>query len=281
MEIGSLGRSLGTGVLAGLALALVPGAARAQMIATLPDSGFIRGEDMPSAGTLRVAIRRPDRAGWRLDERTPPRTRTRLLMAQRTTDASVFTKIDADRILRRAAEIEGSEDARTLTVDELRAIAGEAGFGRRAVELAIAEARDAGTADARRPPVRKSGLIITRLSVVREIPVEITSEQLMKEVRLFQPYRDGPPNIKLEEHEVTWRDGKGVCFAVSSVGGVTEIRVYLSKFLIRKGRWIGWVKTAADRLEMLVLLVARRESAGRTSGPPSLPGAGPRGDRDG
>ena len=54
-------------------------------------------------------------------------------------------------------------------------------------------------------------------------------------------------------------DRKGIRFAVSSAGGVTEIRVYVSKVLLRRGRWMGWVKAAADRLEMLALLVARQD----------------------
>jgi hypothetical protein len=176
------------------------------------------------------------------------------------TDSPTFSKIDADRILRRAAEIEGTEDARRLTVDELRSIAGEAGFGSRAVERAIAEARRAEPAELRRPPVQKWGVLVTHLSAVREIPVGIGSEQLMTAVRLFQPYRDGPAHVKLEEHEVTWRDRRGLRFTVGSVGGVTQIRVYVSKLLLRRGRWMGWVRTAADRLETLVLMVAERDA---------------------
>lgn len=58
-------------------------------------------------------------------------------------DSSHFSRTDADRILRRAAEIEGSDDSRRLTIEELQVIAGEAGFGLQAVEPAIAEARSA------------------------------------------------------------------------------------------------------------------------------------------
>ena len=92
-------------------------------------------------------------------------------------DWPMFSKIDADRILRRAAEIEGAEDARPLTADELRSIAGEAGFGSQAVERAIVEAQQAGAAEVRRHPVQKSGLVITHLSTVRSVPVEISSDQ--------------------------------------------------------------------------------------------------------
>lgn len=176
------------------------------------------------------------------------------------TDLPVFSRTDADRILRRAAEIEGSEESRRLSLDELRSIAGEAGFGPRAVDRAIAEARAAASADVRRPPVQRSGLVVTHLSTVREVPTGISSEQLMRVVRLFQPYREGPAQVKLEEHEITWRDRKGLRFTITSAGGVTEIRVFVSKMvLIRRGRWTAWVKTAADRLEMLVLLVADRD----------------------
>ncbi len=46
-----------------------------------------------------------------------------------TNDSLMFSKLDADQILRRAAEIEGSEDTGPITIAELRSIAGEAGFG--------------------------------------------------------------------------------------------------------------------------------------------------------
>jgi hypothetical protein len=171
----------------------------------------------------------------------------------------VFSKLDADRILRRAAEIDGSEDARPLTLEELRSIAGEAGFGRQAIERAIAEAQEAGITGASAHPVQKWGLLITHLSTLRQIPVEIDSDQLMRIVRLFQPYREGPAHVKLEDHEITWRDRKGLRFAVTSAAGITEVRVYVSKLLLRRGRWKGWVKAAADRLEALTWLVAGRD----------------------
>ena len=173
-----------------------------------------------------------------------------------------FSKLDADRILRRAAEIEGSEDTRPITVAELRSIAGEAGFGSQAVERAIAEAQQAAATEVLRHPVQRSGWVITYLWTLRTIPIEISSEQLMRAVRLFQPYREGPAQVKLEEDQITWRDRRGLGFRVTSAGGVTEMRVFVSKILIRKGRWMGWVKSAADRLEALVLLVATQDPPG-------------------
>ena len=179
------------------------------------------------------------------------------------TNSPMFSKIDADRILKRAAEIEGSEDSGPLTIDELRSIAGEAGFGSQAVERAIVEAQRAGTTEGRRHPVQKSGLVFTHLSTFRAIPIEISSDQLMKAVRLFPPYREGPAHVNLGDHQITWRDSKGLGFTVTSAGGVTEVQVYVSKFLLfRKGNWMGWVKSAADRLEELVFLVAARELPG-------------------
>ena len=185
--------------------------------------------------------------------RTSAPTQTRM------PDSFMFSKMDADRILKRAGEIEGSEDARPLTVDELRSIAREAGFGSKAVERAIAEARQAASTEEPYHPVQKSGLVITDLSTTRAISIEVSSEQLMRAVRLFQPYREGPAQIKLEEHQITWRDRKGLRFTVTSGGGVTEIRVFVSRLLIRRGRWMGWVRNAADRLETLVFLVATRD----------------------
>ena len=163
-------------------------------------------------------------------------------------EAPLFSKIDADRILRRAAEIEGTEGAAPMTIGDLRAIAGEAGFGSRAVDRAIAEALEEGPPGTRNQPVQKSGIVITYLSTVRSIPIELSSEQLIRAVRLFQPYRDGPAQVNLEERQLTWQDPKGLRFTVVSGGGMTEIRVFVSKLLVRKGRWMGWVKAAADQL---------------------------------
>lgn len=198
-------------------------------------------------------------------------------------DSPFFSSLEADRILKRAADIEGSEETRHLTADELRLIAREAGFGREAIDRAIAEAREADAPAGRRPPVRKQGLIITRLSTVREVPIDAGSEQIMRAVRLFQPYHDGPPQVKLAEREVTWQDRRGIRFSVTSAAGVTEIRVGLSKVLLRKGRWMGRVKSAADRLETLVSLVAGQARGGARLRPgapvtdPSGRGAEPEG----
>jgi len=171
----------------------------------------------------------------------------------------VFTKSQADRILKRAGEIEGGEDSNPLTVDDLRSIAGEAGFGARAVERAIAEAQQVGPGEIHRDPVHKSGLVITHLTTVRAVPLQISSEQLMRAVRLFQPYREGHAQINLEEHQIAWRDRRGIHFTVTSGGGMTEIRVMVSKLLLRKRRWIRWVKMAADKMETLVYLIASQE----------------------
>ena len=185
-------------------------------------------------------------------------------------DSTVFSKIDADRILKRAAEIEGSEDARPLTIDELRSIAGEAGFGSQAIERAILETQQASTNDARHDPVQRSGLLITHRWTIRTIPIQISSDQLMKAVRLFQPYRDGPAPVNLGEHQITWRDTSRLKFTVMSAGGVTEIRVNATVIFVAKRRWIRWVKSAADRLEALVFLVSHRSMPG-TQEPGALP----------
>ena len=166
-----------------------------------------------------------------------------------------FTKLDVDRILRRAAEIEGSDDDEPITVEEIRSIASEAGFGLHAIRRAIREAQQAAVT-VRRHPIQKTGIVVAHISAVRTIPIHISSEQLMRAVRLFQPYREGPAQVKLEEHQIRWRDRKGLGFTVSSSGGVTEIQVLVSRVMIRRGRWMGWVKSASDRLEALVLLVA-------------------------
>jgi len=171
----------------------------------------------------------------------------------------MFSKRDADRILKRAAEIEGSEDSGPLTIDELRSIAGEAGFGAQAVERAIVEAQQARPTEVRHNAVQKSGWVFVHLSTVRCIPIGISSDQLMKAVRLFAPYREGPAHVNLGDHEITWRDRKGLRFTVTSAGGVTEVRVFVSKFFVRRVTWMKWVKSAADRLEELVFLVAARE----------------------
>ena len=170
-------------------------------------------------------------------------------------EPNTFSKLEADRILKRAGEIEGSEASRSLSVADIRSIATEAGFGAHAVEQAIAEARQAMAPGVHRPPVRRSGFIITQLSTMRTIPVDVGTEGLMRAVRLFQPYREGPAQVKLEEHEITWRDRRGIRFTLTASPGSVEIRVYVSKFLLRRGRWMGWVNAAADRLETLAVMV--------------------------
>ena len=66
--------------------------------------------------------------------------------------------------------------------------------------------------------MQKYGLVFTYLSTNRIIPLDVSSEQLMRAVRLFQPYREGPAQVKLEEDQVTWRDRKGLSYTVTSVG---------------------------------------------------------------
>ena len=187
----------------------------------------------------------------------------------------LFSRAQADRILRRAAEIEGTGDERPLSLAELRTIASEAGFTPQVLERALAEVQDASPA-AGRGPVRRSGWVIAHLSTVREIPAGIDADQLMRVVRLCQPYREGPAQVKLDESEISWRDRKGLRLAVTSSGGVTEVRVYVSGFLLRRGRWTGWVQAAADRLETLVSLVAAQRASTRAQLPPAAP-AGPAG----
>ncbi len=173
-------------------------------------------------------------------------------------DSPLFTKLDADRILQRAAEIEGRDESRAMSVKDLRGIAGEAGFGSRAVERAIAEALEVGPNESRRSPVEREGWIRVKMWTIRSIPIELTSDQLIRAVRLFQPY---PATVNLEERQqITWRDEKGLIFHVLSWRGETEIRVRVAQFLIRRGRMMGWVKASADRLESLVYLVAARDS---------------------
>jgi len=178
------------------------------------------------------------------------------------TNSPMFSKMDADRILRRAAEIEGSEESGPVTVDEIRSIAGEAGFGSQAIDRAIVEAQQASSNEARHDPVQRSGLLITHLWSIRSIPIQISSDQLMKAVRLFQPYRDGPAPVTLGEHQITWRDHSRLRFTVMSAGGVTEVRVNATVVFLAKRRWIKFVSSAADRLEALVFLVAHRSLPG-------------------
>jgi hypothetical protein len=175
---------------------------------------------------------------------------------ERMNNAPSFSKLDVDRVLRRAAEIEGAEDSRPISGQELRSIAGEAGFGAHAVERAIREIRQEALKAVSRSPVEVSGLLVVRLMAHRKIPAQISSEELMTAVRLLQPYREGPAQIKLDADRVHWRDRKGLHFVVSLAGGRTEIKVEVVRPMIRRGRWTGWVKAAADQLEALVLLVA-------------------------
>lgn len=181
-------------------------------------------------------------------------------------DAPLFNRLDADRILQRAAEIEGGNEGHALSVQEIRGIAGEAGFGPMAVERAIAEALEVGPVGRQKAPVEREGLILVKMWTLRTIPVELGSDQLIRAVRLFQPYREGPARVDLEDRQITWRDRKGLIFHLSSYRGETEIRVRVSKFLLRRSRMMGWVQASADRLESLVYLVAARDT-----GAPGLP----------
>jgi len=186
------------------------------------------------------------------------------------TNLPSFSKGDADRILRRAAEIDGSEEAGPVSVEELRSIAREAGFGTQAGDRAIAEAQQAAVAQIRRNPVQKSGIIWVFMSTARTLPVELSSDQLMRAIRLCAPYREGPPQVKLQVDRITWRDRRGLHFTVTPGGGVTEIGVVVSRPLIRRSRMKGWIKQAADRLEALILMVASQDpKSGAKMLPPS------------
>lgn len=190
-------------------------------------------------------------------------------------DLPTFSKADADRVLRRVAEIEGQDEGKSLTAAELRSIALEAGFGTPAVERAIAEAQQATRARVQHYPVQRTGLIIVRISTIRVLPVQLSAEQLMQGIRLSQPYRDGPAQVRLESDRVVWRDRKGIVTTVGSGGGETEIKVSVVKPLLRRGRWMGWVRSAADRLEaMLLLLDSRHPLDADALDPGLLPGGG-------
>lgn len=170
-------------------------------------------------------------------------------------DTPTFSKTHADRILKRAAEIEGSEDHNPVSVEELRSIAGAAGFGPKAIDRAITEALRDGVVQEQKPEVKASGVIVTNLSTYRVIPIPLDSQLLIRAVRLFQPYRDGVTPVTIEEHRITWKDRAGIRFSVLSTGGTTEVRVFVSKHIRRKRKWIEWVNTAADKLEETIVLV--------------------------
>jgi hypothetical protein len=133
------------------------------------------------------------------------------------------------------------------------------GFSPQAIDRAISEAKQAAAISAERQRVQVTGRVIRHVTAVRSIPVEITADQLMQAVRLFQPYRDGQAHVKLGRAAITWQDRKGLTFRVTSAGGVTEVAVTVTWFVIRRKRWTNWVQTAADRLESLILLMAARD----------------------
>jgi len=186
----------------------------------------------------------------------------------------LFSRAEADRILRRAGELEGTGTERSLSAEELRAMAAQAGFAPQTLERAIADVQSARRV-LNRSPVRSSGLVIAHLSAVRELAVGIDADQLIQVVRLCQPYRDSPADVRLDESEISWMDKKGLRLAVTSVGGVTEVRVYVSGFLCRRGRWKRWVQAAADHLEALVSLVAAQRSFTPAQLPAARPGGSP------
>lgn len=183
---------------------------------------------------------------------------------------NLFSRTEADRILRRAAELEGTGEESPMSLAELRTIGTEAGFAPQTLERAIADVQNANRI-VNRSPVRRSGLVIAHLSAVRELPVGLDADQLIRVVRLCQPYRDGPADVRLEESEISWVDRKGLRLAVTSVGGITEVRVYVSGFLLRRGRWRSWVQAAADHLEALASLVAAQHPVSRVQLAPAQP----------
>lgn len=154
--------------------------------------------------------------------------------------------------------MEGAADDRPISLAEVRAIAGGAGFAPHTVERAIAETQALPPAPRREDPVKRSGLLWVHLSATRELPLPLDGEQLQRVVRMFHPYREWPERVTLEDFEITWRDRKGIQFAVASAAGVTEVRVYVSGLLPRRARWARWVKDAADRLEALAAAIARQ-----------------------
>lgn len=156
--------------------------------------------------------------------------------------------------------MEGADDERSLSLAEVRAIAGEAGFAPHTLERAIAETHALLPAPRRQDPVKRSGLLWVHLSATRDIPMALNGEQLQRVVRMFHPYREHPQRVAFEELEITWRDRKGIQFAVASAAGVTEVRVYVSGLLPRRERWARWVKDAADRLEALAVVIAGQPS---------------------
>lgn len=152
--------------------------------------------------------------------------------------------------------MEGAGDERSLSLAEVRAIGGEAGFAPHTLERAIAETPALLPAPRRQDPVKRSGLIWVHFSATRTISVALNGEQLQRVVRMFHPYREYPERVVLDDLEITWRDRKGIQFAVASSAGVTEVRVYVSGFLPRRERWGRWVADAADRLEGLAVVIA-------------------------
>lgn len=185
---------------------------------------------------------------------------------------SRLSRSDVDEVLRRAAEIEGAREDAGVSMAQLRSIGVEAGFSPETLERAIAEVQ-AHRGGVRRPdPVRRSGLVWVHVSAAREVPRALDMDQLVRVMRLFQPYRETPRQVELEPREVSWRDGKGIRFTVASAGGISEVRVYVSGLLLRRRRWMRWVEEAVERLASLAALVGGDP---HPTGPVRLPPAPP------
>lgn len=153
-------------------------------------------------------------------------------------------------------------------------------FSRRDTQSLERAYMESAEGSSRPAPVHRQGLIIVRMWTVRAVPVELNSDQLLRAVRLAQHYREGPPQIRLDERQITWRDRQGIIFHLESADGRTEVRVRVSRFLLRRARMDRWVRAAADRLAAIIRLVGEGEEPARPASLPRPPRSQRQGARD-
>ncbi len=170
---------------------------------------------------------------------------------------------DADRILKRAAELESAETSDPLSVDEIRAVAEEAGYDPSTVERAISETLD--PAPQPLDNVQTSGFLATRFHTTRSIPVQLTAKELMKAVELLMPYFEAPPEVKFRKGSLVWRDRRKLRFELDPGLDAVGLQVSSPRLMGQKARWKDWVGKAADQLEAMIRYAASERAKG--SGP--------------
>lgn len=136
-------------------------------------------------------------------------------------DWRALSRADADRILQRAVELEGDDSGGSLTPDELRSAAAQAGIDLEAVERAIAEVREEAWKG------RRSGEGDRETTVLEErvVPVKLSGRELGWMIHLLNRLDEAGDDVRWEDGLLTWRRKDGVTVAIRPGPRGTHISV--------------------------------------------------------